>query len=181
MTALQIPRSRPGASQPLAPLRPLLRPALPSGTSAKPGARPTLAIPRSPPAPARVPLVQIEPMGDITVVTFTRRSILTGETVEAIAQQLYQLAEQEGRRKLVLNFGNVDRLASAMLGKLLLLNRKLRGLGGKLVLCRIAPHLYEIFALLRLSQVFGIFAEEQEALQALCRRPDRRGRRRTRA
>jgi anti-sigma B factor antagonist len=114
--------------------------------------------------------LEVEQIGEVTVVKFLRRQILTGETVEVLGQQLLSLVCDEGRRKVVLNFANVDRLASATLGKLLLLHRHLRAAGGWLVLCQIPPHLYEVFAILKLPRVLAIRAHEQEALQILERR-----------
>jgi anti-anti-sigma factor len=75
------------------------------------------------------------------------------------------LAEEAGNRVLVLNLGNLQRMASAMVGQLLLLHRRLRKQGGRLILCQVPSSLLEIFCLLRLTQVWTIFTREQEALQ----------------
>jgi anti-anti-sigma factor len=118
--------------------------------------------------------LQIEEIGPVTVVKFSHRRILTEQTVEIIAGQLFSLVRNEGRHHLVLNLGNIDRLATAMVGKLLILHRRLRAVGGSLVLCRIAPHLYEIFTLLGLTRILRIVPKEPEALQFIpCRRSGR--------
>src|SRR5262249_41349379 len=110
----------------------------------------------------------------ITLVRFDRRRILSEETIETIAGQLSGLVQSDRHRKLVLNFATIDRLATAMLGKLVLLQSKLQALGGRLVLCNVAPHLYEIFSLLKLRQILSIYRGEPEALEALGRRSSRR-------
>jgi anti-sigma B factor antagonist len=118
----------------------------------------------------RAHCLEVESVGDIAVVKFSCRQILSEEMIEAVGGQFLGLVEQEGHRKLVLNFSNLDRMATAMLGKLLTLHLKLKARGGWLALCQIPPHLFEVFAILRLPQVLGIFVGEQEALQTLSRR-----------
>jgi anti-anti-sigma regulatory factor len=115
-------------------------------------------------------LLEVETVGDIAVVKFVCRQILSEEAIEAVGRQLSALVEQEGQRKLILNFAKLDRLATAMLGKLLTLHLKLKSCGGWLVLCQIPRHLYEIFVILRLPQLLNVYLDEQEALQRLTRR-----------
>ena len=115
--------------------------------------------------------LDIEQIGDVTLVRFVRRRILTEETIEIIAGQLFELVEREGHRKLILNFANIDRLATAMLGKLMILQKSIEAVGGRLVVCHIAPHLVEIFSLLNLPHLLGIYRGEMEALEFFQRRP----------
>ena len=106
-----------------------------------------------------------EDLGDVTVVTFTDKKILDEQTIQVIGEQLTSLVEEVGRKKLLLNFGHVELLSSAALGKLVTLNRKIKDAGGKLVLCRINPNIYEVFEITKLNKLFNIKAEEQAALQ----------------
>ena len=71
-----------------------------------------------------------------------------------------------GRRKLLLNFGNVEYLSSAALAKLITLNKKLQQVNGRLVLCNIDPQIYEVFEITKLNKLFNIQGDEQTALQA---------------
>jgi anti-sigma B factor antagonist len=110
------------------------------------------------------PELQVDRIGDVTVVRFTRRRILTEGSIELLGEQLFALVERGGHRKLVLNFSNVDRMTTALLGKLIVLHKKVQAVNGWMVLCQIAPHLYEIFALFKLPQLFGVFEEGHAAL-----------------
>jgi anti-sigma B factor antagonist len=74
--------------------------------------------------------------------------------------------DEEGWRKILLNFGNVEYLSSAALGKLITLNKKLGQAGGKLILCNIDPQIHEVFEITKLDKFFKIMKEEQAALQA---------------
>ena len=77
-----------------------------------------------------------------------------------------RLVDELGRSKLLLNFGNVEYLSSAALGKLITLNRKVNQVSGKLILCNIAPPIYEVFEITKLNRVFTIHKDEQAALQS---------------
>src|SRR6266851_1988627 len=110
--------------------------------------------------------LEVEDIGEVTVVNFTDKKILDEQNIQVIGEQLFSLVDELGRRKLLLNFGNVEFLSSAALGKLITLNRKLQGVGGKLVLCNIAPQIKEVFEITRLDNLIPIKADEQGGLQA---------------
>lgn len=109
--------------------------------------------------------LEVEDIGDVTVVNFTDRKILDEQNIQVIGEQLFSLVDEAGRKKVLLNFGNVEYLSSAALGKLITLNKKLQAAGGKLILCNIDPQIYEVFEITKLNKLFNIKAEEQAALQ----------------
>ena len=110
--------------------------------------------------------LEVEDIGDITVVNFVDKKILDEQNIQVIGEQLFSLVDELGRRKILLNFGNVEFLSSAALGKLITLNRKLQSAGGKLILCNIDPQIYEVFEITKLNKLFVIHKDEQGALQA---------------
>jgi len=118
------------------------------------------------PAAPRRRRLEVEDIGDITVVNFLDKKILDDQNIQVIGDQLNSLVDELGRLKVLLNFGNVEFLSSAALGKLIVLNRKLGDAGGKLVLCNIDPNIYEVFEITKLNKVFTITKDEQSGLQA---------------
>src|SRR5437870_13531376 len=116
--------------------------------------------------PPRRRRLEVEDIGDVTVVSFTDRKILDEQNIQAIGEQLFSLVDEMGRRKVLLNFANVEYLSSAALAKLITLNKKLQQAGGRLILCNIDPQIYEVFEITKLNKLFDIQAEEQAALQA---------------
>jgi anti-sigma B factor antagonist len=110
--------------------------------------------------------LEVENIGDVTVVNFVDKKILEEQNIANIGEQLFALVEQDGLTKLLLNFGNVEYLSSAALGKLITLNKKVKDAGGKLILCEISPQIYEVFEITRLDKFFRIEKDEQSALQA---------------
>jgi anti-sigma B factor antagonist len=109
--------------------------------------------------------LEAEEIGDVTVVSFMDRKILDEPNIQIIGDQLFSLVDDSGRKKLLLNFGNVEYMSSAALGKLITLDRKLKAAGGRLVLCNIDPQIREVFEITKLDTVFIIREDEQEALQ----------------
>ena len=108
--------------------------------------------------------LRLEKIGGITVVSFVDTKIVTDEDIQEVGDQLYSLVEDEGHKELLLNFGNVQYLSSAALGKLINLKKKIAAVKGKLKLCCIHHDLLEVFRITRLDQVFEIYPDEQTAI-----------------
>jgi hypothetical protein len=56
--------------------------------------------------------LELEDMGEVTVAKFTDRKILEEQTIQVIGEQLFRVVDELGRKKLLLNFGNVQYLSS---------------------------------------------------------------------
>lgn len=110
--------------------------------------------------------LDVNEVGDITVVHFRDQKIIEDLGIQELGQELNRLVEVENRKKLVLNFSSVDFLSSAALGKLITLDKKMKAKSGKLKLCNIRPEIYEVFAITRLNRLFDIKDEEADALAA---------------
>lgn len=115
--------------------------------------------------PRRQRLV-VEDIGDIAVVSFVDKKILDEQNIQMIGDDLFRLVDELGRRKILLNFTNVEFMSSAALGKLIRLHQKLAGVGGKLILCGISKGIMEIFELTKLDKMLTIEKDEQKALQS---------------
>jgi anti-anti-sigma factor len=111
-------------------------------------------------------LLELETIGEVTVVKFTVQTILEADTIRELGQQLASLGEQWGQRNILLNFSGVTRLSSPMLARLLVLLKKVQAAGGRLALCSIHPNLTDLFEITRLTRMFRIYRDEQEALQS---------------
>ncbi|MBM3993544.1 MAG: STAS domain-containing protein [Planctomycetes bacterium] len=111
--------------------------------------------------------LKVEQAGDVTVVNFLDKRILDEPTIQAIAEQLFSLVDQDGQRKLLLNFTNVEYMSSAALGKLINLHKKLTALQGKLAMCNVIPQIFEVFAITKLDKIFKIFPDVAGAMASL--------------
>jgi len=79
----------------------------------------------------------------------------------------------QGCVKLVLNLQGVEFINSSGLGALVSALKEIRLAKGRLVVCRLAPYVREIFEITQLSHIFEIYATEGEALEALGREKSR--------
>ena len=114
----------------------------------------------------KTPWLTAEQLGDVTLVKLTANTILDEDMVQTIGQQLLRLAEERERPQLVLDFTNVERLTSTLLGKLILLHKKVAAANGRLVLYGLSADINNLFDILRLNRLFNICKDEQEALQS---------------
>jgi anti-anti-sigma factor len=112
-------------------------------------------------------LLEVEDAGGVTVVRFTRRTILDPTVIETLGEHLQALVKDQGCRRLVLNFARVESVTSAMLGKLISLYNDIHGGGGRMVFTGVDPFLLQIFRLCNLPAGIPIHASEADAVQAL--------------
>ncbi|GAB6167252.1 hypothetical protein JCM19992_32520 [Thermostilla marina] len=110
--------------------------------------------------------IELHDSGDVTVVHFKDRKIIEDLSIQELAYELFRLVEQENRKKLLLNFANVDFLSSGMLGQLMSLEKKVKAHDGVLKLCCIQPAIMEVFTITQLDAVFDIYPTEADALAA---------------
>src|SRR5271166_6335087 len=120
----------------------------------------------STPSQPRRRRLEVEEIGDVTVVNFIDRKILDEQNIQKIGEDLFSLVDELGRKKILLNFSNVEYLSSAALGKFITLNKKVQASGGKLVMCNISEDIYEVFEITKLNKLFNIQKEEQTGLQS---------------
>jgi anti-sigma B factor antagonist len=105
--------------------------------------------------------------GQVTIVTFVDSKIIDEAEIQEFGQELYDLVEREGRKKIVLNFANVEFLSSAALGKLIGFDKRVKQHGAELVLSNIRPEIYEVFAITKLTKLFVIKDNEADALAVI--------------
>src|SRR5947207_1038726 len=68
--------------------------------------------------------------------------------------------------KMVLNFQGVAFMSSAMIGKVILLNKKCKTDNVNLKLSNISPNVMEVFKIMRLNKVLSIYDDEAKAIAA---------------
>ncbi len=110
--------------------------------------------------------LETDEVGEVTVVRFVDRKILDESNIQQLGNELFRLVEEDGRKKLLLNFANVEFLSSGALGKLITLDKKVKAHNGVLKLSNIRPEIYEVFAITKLDRVFDIRDDESAALAA---------------
>ncbi len=106
----------------------------------------------------------IQKMLDVTMVEFQSPRLVDANSLDKIADELYELVDKKDRKKLILDFGNVRFMSSSALGMLLNLNTKSTAIKGTLVLCGLRKDLMKVFEITKLTKILRFCADEKEAL-----------------
>ena len=109
--------------------------------------------------------LDLEEVNDVTVVRFIDKKILDETNIQIIGNQMFGLVEEDGRKKILLDFSNVEYLSSAALGKLITMHKKVQAAKGKLRLCNIRAEILPVFTLTRLDKVLDIQGSAEQALE----------------
>ncbi|MGA2258881.1 MAG: STAS domain-containing protein, partial [Thermoguttaceae bacterium] len=88
---------------------------------------------------------RVERNADAMVVHFLDERIHADVAIASLGKELYAVAERPDCLKLVLNFSDVEFLASAMLGKLVAVKKKIAEKNGVFRLCAMSENIRLMF------------------------------------
>lgn len=114
-------------------------------------------------------LIMASKIGDVTVVNFLTSQVLDEMNVQQLGQELTDLLEKEYANKMVINFTKIKFLSSAVLGKLIALNKKIIAEKGRMAFCGINPDIMQVFKITRLDKLIPIRDEEDDAVKAVAK------------
>ena len=109
------------------------------------------------------PKISVEYAEGATVVSFADEKILEETDIRSLQESIMSVIEQSERIRLILDFGNVRFLSSAVLGLLIRISKQIYERNGELKLCSISPKIYEVFKITRLTKVFDIYKDASSA------------------
>lgn len=101
---------------------------------------------------------------EVLVVGFTDSKILDSQRIEQVGRELQDVVGQADHKKLLLNFHGVSFMSSAMITKLVMLNKLCKAQGVNLKFCEVSPNVLEVFKITRLNKLFDIQDGEEKAL-----------------
>lgn len=104
-----------------------------------------------------------ERLGEVTLVHLTDNRVAVMELLELLDMALLDGAV--GR--LLLDFGGIQTVSSAALGKMVKLAGRARSVSSRLALCHLHPDLRQVLRITRLDQIFDIHESVPAALAAL--------------
>ena len=113
------------------------------------------------------PRINVEYAENATIATLTSESILEEKDIQALRESIMSVIEQAERINLILDFCNVRFLSSAVLGLLIRISKKIYERDGQLRLCNINPKIYEAFKITRLTKIFDIYKDTEDAVESL--------------
>jgi anti-sigma B factor antagonist len=113
------------------------------------------------------PPISVRYVKNATIVTFTDEKILEEKNIQALQDSIMSVVEQADRISLILDFGNVRYMSSAVLGLLIRVSKRVYEGDGQLKLCNINPKIHEIFRITRLTKTFDIYKDVKSATESL--------------
>ena len=114
------------------------------------------------------PRIGVAYAGIATVVSFTDERILEENDINELQESIMAVIESApGKISLILDFGNVQFLSSAVLGLLIRISKRIYERQGRLRLCNINPKIHEIFKITRLTKTFDIYTDVESAAESL--------------
>ncbi len=110
--------------------------------------------------------INVERIGPVCVATLTDSRILDVERIDAIGRQLSHLNDK-AIKSVVIDFAQVEFVASGMLTKLVIFRKQCLSDDVELRLCSLAPQIFEVFKLTRLSMIFVVDQDRTASLAEL--------------
>jgi anti-anti-sigma factor len=108
---------------------------------------------------------------DVLVLTLTDSQVRGDEIADALRSELIEAVTRSGLAKVALDLGNVEFISSVAFRPLLQLHAKVKELGGRLVMCAMAPPVAEVMRLTRMvsthGSAHGLFEEQPDLAAAL--------------
>ncbi len=121
-----------------------------------------------------LPYIKVRDVAGLRVVNVVNAEVLFEEgAIRQLRTQLHRLVE-EGSTRLLLNFGGIRYISSAVLATLAGLYLRVERAQGRLGLFGVEPLLRDMLRICRLERVFDIYADEAEALSIGKAADDRR-------
>jgi anti-sigma B factor antagonist len=105
-------------------------------------------------------------VGNVLVVSFKDFKILDEQKIAEIGYELITLVGKTPAGRMLVNFEGVTFMSSAMIGKIIQLNKKCKENDVDLRLCSISPNVMEVFKLMRLHKVLNIQKDEEGAIKS---------------
>jgi len=102
--------------------------------------------------------------GEVLVVGFTDSKILDSQRIEQVGKELQEAVPQAIHKKLLLNFRGVSFMSSAMITKLVMLNKGCKAKEVMLKFCEVSPNVHEVFKITKLNKLFDIQGGEDKAM-----------------
>ena len=117
--------------------------------------------------PKKNALIAVAMIEEVGVVTFLTTQVLDELNVQQLGEELLDLVEKRYIVKIVINFENIKFLSSAVLGKLISLNKRLAAEKGRLAFCLIREDILQVFRITRLDKLIPICDTEREAIDTV--------------
>ena len=108
--------------------------------------------------------ITTETVGEVLIIGFTDSKILDSQRIEQVGRELQDTVPQAINKKLLLNFHGVSFMSSAMITKLVMLNKTCKAQTVVLKFCEVSPNVLEVFKITKLNKLFDIQGDKDSAI-----------------
>jgi anti-sigma B factor antagonist len=123
---------------------------------------------------AASPRISQSEIDGVPVVQFTDRRLFDEPSVREASDQLFAYLPRDGKPiGLIVDLSNVEMISSAMLGKIILLLRRVESSGGRLCLCGLRPVIQDVLRTTNLDRLFHVARDRREARETFGSLADR--------
>lgn len=110
---------------------------------------------------------KLEEIGAITIVTFMNGYISKEQDIVTVGETLFSLIQEDGKKKIILDFINVDWLDQLMIGKLISVEKRAKLFHAEIVMCNASESVEEKLGTMRLDKFFTIAHDTPSAIALL--------------
>lgn len=106
-------------------------------------------------------------IGKVHVVTLNAKRIMDPIMIDEIGDELASLINDHPGDSILLDLQNVEFLSSAVLNRLIVLDKSVKSNRGVMALCGLNPAVAEVMSITKLDLLFRIFSDREEGLKEL--------------
>lgn len=114
--------------------------------------------------------IVVQKRNGISVVRFVDDKIMDSKRIQTVNDELNSVAEESKAGGLLLDMENVRFLSSAALNKLIVLENRVKSIGGEIRLSNLRPEVRDVFSITNLDRLFSIHDNSAEAMKSFASR-----------
>ena len=109
----------------------------------------------------------VENQQGVTILTLLEARVHDQAAIKEIGEELNRLTADPSAQCLLFDMTDVDFLSSAVLNRLIVLDKQLKNGGGQIAFCNLRPQIEEVFSITKLNNLFPIYKSRSEAVTAI--------------
>lgn len=110
---------------------------------------------------------KVENEKGVAVLTLAQARIHEHEAIKQLGEELTELTDKPENQQLLFDMAAVEFISSAVLNKLIVLDKQLKSAGGQLAFSGLRPQVAEVFSITRLNQLFPIYESKKQAIEKM--------------
>jgi anti-anti-sigma factor len=114
--------------------------------------------------------IVVEQENGVSVIRFVDEKIMDTKRIQQVNDELNAVADDNQAGGMLLNMENVRFLSSAAINKLIVLDKRVKSIGGEIRLSNLRPEVRDVFSITNLDRLFSIYDNSAEALKSFASR-----------